>query len=383
MQETSALFRQLTNKYLADTITATEKGLLFVMLRKGIYQPELEQMVADVWEHALDEEDVVLREQLFDSIKRHQKKVRRLHIRRWSAAAAAVLLLAAGGSFFLFQQNHRSGPNGPLAGNRYGGNKVTLILGDQSQVSLDSTSLRTLHQGTVTVSQNGGQLVYTANEQPSGRPTYNTLRTARGGQFRLQLPDGTQVWINAGSSVRYPTDFPVNERRIDVTGEVYMEVQADKRPFFVVTPHETVQVLGTAFNINAYEEEQSTLTTLLSGKIRIVNNQQTTVTLQPGQQAAVCASAAIQVKEVNTEQAVAWKNGYFDFENERLDVIFRLLARWYDVQFVAEGKTAGLQFSAVITRSSSLDDVLSVLSATGAVNFSLEGDTVRAREIKQ
>ncbi|QJB38372.1 FecR domain-containing protein [Chitinophaga oryzae] len=382
MHDTPAFFRQLTDKYLTDTITASEKELLFSMISEGAYQSELEQLLAEVWERPVTGgEDIAVREQIFDNIRTQQKKVRQLRIRRWSAAAAIALVLGAAGTVFFLQREHRS-PQ-PLAAVQPGSQKAVLILGDQSQVPLDSSFSRTLQQGGATVSQKGGQLIYTANSQPSGAVTFNTLQTARGGQFRLQLPDGTRVWVNAGSTVRYPAVFPANERHITVTGEAYMEVQADKRPFLVSTQHETVQVLGTAFNINAYEEEPSTLTTLLSGKIRIVNNHQTAVVLAPGQQAAVShqASTEIPVAEADPDQAIAWKNGYFDFENERLDVIFRLLSRWYDVQFVAEGKAAGLQFSAVVTRTSSLEEVLSVLSATGAVNFSREGNTIRARVI--
>lgn len=352
------------------------------MISEGAYAPELEQVLADVWERPLPgEEDVVVREQIFDRIKTHQKKVKQLTIRRWSAAAAAVLLLGAAGTLFFLQQRRQSVQPPVIATVQPGSAKVMLVLDDQSELPLDSNGSRTFRQGAATISQNGGLLVYTTNSQPAGTPTFNTLRTARGGQFRVQLPDGTRVWVNAGSSVRYPTVFPANERHIEVTGEVYLEVQADKRPFLVSTPHEKVQVLGTSFNIHAYEDEQYTLTTLLSGKISVVNKKQTTVILQPGQQSAVShqAVAAIPVTETDTRQVTAWKDGYFDFENEKLEVIFRLLSRWYDVEFVAEGEAAKLQFSAVVTRSSSLDDILSVLSATGAVTFSREGNTIRAR----
>jgi ferric-dicitrate binding protein FerR (iron transport regulator) len=256
-----------------------------------------------------------------------------------------------------------------------------LVLGDQSQIRLSSNGHQVIHQGGATIVQQGEQLTYTANNAASGALTYNTLKTAIGTQFSLVLPDGTRVWINAGSSVRYPAIFPYNKRQIEVKGEVYMEVQPDKRPFLVITPHETVQVLGTAFNLQAYSEEPFTFTTLVSGKIRIVNNHQTAVTLRPGQQAMVShqpATTAIRVNQAATEQAMAWKDGYFDFENKKLEDIFRLLSRWYDVQFETDPNTRNLQFSAVIARSSSLKEVLSVLAATGAVKFSKQGNIIRA-----
>ncbi|MBC9930007.1 FecR family protein [Chitinophaga qingshengii] len=379
MHETSELFRQLTDKYLADTITAPEKELLFSMISEGACLPELEQIVAEIWEQPLTAgEDIVLREQIFNNITARRTKVKQLNIRRWLAVAAAVLLLGAVGTMLLLKKDRPA----PLAVVQPGG--AVLILGDQSQVPLDSNGNKVMSQDGAHVVQQGAQLTYTAASPASGTLTYNTLRTAVGGQFKLILPDGTHLWINAGSTVRYPAVFSGNERQIEVTGEVYMEVQPDKRPFSVSTPHETVQVLGTAFNISAYNEEPYTLTTLVSGKISVVNSNNTTVTLRPGQQATVSHQPAtnIPVKEADIEQVIAWKNGYFNFENERLSAIFRLLSRWYNVQFEAEGKVADLQFSAVIARSASLDKVLSELAATGAVNFSREGNIIRAREVK-
>lgn len=384
MQKTPAQFRQLIDKYLADAATAEEKAALFNMIRQGDYVRELEQMVAIVWATSEEEqEDPALREQIFDKLKAHHRKVKRLKIWRWSAAAAVLIFLGVAGGILLRTQP-LTPPSSTLTSVQPGSNKAVLVLGDQSEVPLDSIGNRVINQGGTTVSQQGGQLVYTAGSQPSGGATFNTLRTTRGGQYRLTLPDGTRLWINAASAVRYPTAFLAQERRIEVSGEVYIEVQPDQRPFLVTTPHETVEVLGTDFNINAYEDEHFTLTTLLSGKIRVLNNQQATVMLKPGEQAVVShqTATAIPVKEVDTEQVVAWKNGYFDFENERLSAICRLLSRWYNIEFEVEATAANLQFSAVIARSSSLDQVLSALSATDVVRFSREGNTIKAHTVK-
>lgn len=374
MQHTSELLHHLTARYLADDISVSGKNTLFSIISKGTCIPELEQIVAGIWKQPLaDEEDTALGEQIFEGITAHRKKVRQLKIRRWMTAAAAVLLPAAISAMFLFSGNQKTPPS-LLRG------QAMLTLGDQSQISLSSNGHQVIHQGGTTIVQQGGQLTYTANNAVSGALTYNTLKTAAGAQFNLVLPDGTRIWINAGSSVTYPAIFPDNKRQIEVKGEVYMEVQPDKRPFWVSTQHQTVQVLGTAFNLQAYSEEPFTFTTLVSGKIRIVNNYQTAVTLRPGQQAIVnhqSAATTIPVNHAAIEQAIAWKNGYFDFENKKLEDIFRLLSRWYDVQFEADPNTRNLQFSAVIARSSSLEEVLSVLAATGAVNFSRKGNTIR------
>ncbi|MEC5145902.1 FecR domain-containing protein [Chitinophaga sp. 212800010-3] len=377
-------FQQLMDKYLTNTITTHEKRQLFGMIREGIYLPQLEEMMEEAWEEpAEDGEDLALREQIFEQIKEHQGKVRRWRVWRRTAAAAAVLLLmVAAGYIFLFRTESVHGP-ASLAAIQPGSSKAVLVLADNSQLTLDSGGHRVLNQGAAVVSQQEGQLVYTAGD-PLTDVSYNTLQTGRGGQFSLVLPDGTKVWVNAASSVRYPTVFPDKERRIDVTGEVYLEVKQDARPFVVSTPYEMLQVLGTKFNINAYEDEAATLTTLLSGKVKVENRNAVAVILQPGQESEVAhkPSAVIPVRAADTEQAIAWKNGYFNFDNERLDVILRLLSRWYDMKFEADDAVAALRFSAIMERSSSLENVLSALSATGAVEFSLKNNRIKARLAK-
>lgn len=377
-------FQQLMDKYLTNTITTREKRQLFGMIREGVYLPQLQEMMEEIWGQPVEgKEDLVLREQIFEQIKGRQRKVRRLRVWQRTAAAAAVLMLiGAAGYIFLSRPGGVRG-QASLAAIQPGSNKAVLILADNSQVTLDSGGHRVINQGAAVVSQQGGRLVYAAGNPLPGI-SYNTLRTGRGGQFSLVLPDGTKVWVNAASSVRYPTAFPDKERRIDVTGEVYLEVKQDPRPFVVSTPYETLQVLGTQFNINAYEDEGATVTTLLSGKVRVSNRNAVAVILQPGQESAVThqASSVIPVRTADTEQAIAWKNGYFNFDNERLDVILRLLSRWYDIKFETDDAAAALRFSAVMERSSSLEKVLSALSATGAVEFSLQNNHIKARLVK-
>ncbi|MBC9930002.1 FecR family protein [Chitinophaga qingshengii] len=378
MYHSAEQFLQLTDKYLADTITAREKGVLFSMIARGAYIPEQEQIVARIWQQPLTAaEDITMREQIIGGISARRKKVRRLKIWRWTAAAAVLVLIGAAGSMRLWREEHR------LVSLQQRAGKVVLVLGDESQVPLGNSGNLVINEGGARIVQQGAELRYTAGHPALGRPIYNTLRTAAGGQLKLVLPDGTRVWINAGSTVRYPVRFFGNKRQIEVTGEVYMEVEPEKRPFLVSTPHETVQVLGTAFNVHAYNEESFTATTLVSGKIRIVNNYQAAVTLHPGQQARVnhqpVSEAVVRVAEADIEHVVAWKNGYFDFDNETLDDIFRLLSRWYDVQFEAEDSVSRLQFSATINRAVTLEEALSILSSTGAVDFFREGNIIRAR----
>ncbi|HVI44123.1 MAG TPA: FecR domain-containing protein [Chitinophaga sp.] len=373
-------FQQLMDKYLTNSVSAGEKEQLFALIRQGDYRAGLAQMIDDALEMPADgEEDLALREEIFAQLQASRKPVRKLKPWPRIAAAAAVLLLL--GAVYYYQVFKPVAVPGVRRVNfsqiKPGTDKAVLTLADGSTVALDSNAHQVIRQGAATVSQQQGQLVYNTPGHVVAASS-NKLQTPRGGQFRLELPDGTLIWLNAASSVTYPTAFTGEERKITITGEVYLEVAPDEKPFIVSTLHEEVQVLGTQFNINAYEEETATRTTLLSGKIKVMNGA-AGIVLKPGQQAVVKhqASSAIPVREVDAEQVIAWKNGYFDFENERLDAVLRLLSRWYNVDFDTDPAVAGLTFSAGIARSSTLEQVLTTLTATGAITFSDDGKKIK------
>jgi ferric-dicitrate binding protein FerR (iron transport regulator) len=193
--------------------------------------------------------------------------------------------------------------------------------------------------------------------------SYNTLRTPRGGQFRLTLPDGTGVWLNAASSITYPTAFNGAARNVTVTGEVYFEVaQIPNKPFMVkVNDHTAIQVLGTQFNISAYADEATVNTTLLQGSIKVTAGSNALV-LQPGQQAQTTDGGALQVLDhADTDQAIAWKNGSFNFNGKGLPEVMRQLSRWYDIEVVFSGKVPVRKFGGEIQRSLPLSEVLEIL----------------------
>ncbi|WP_143306184.1 FecR family protein [Chitinophaga vietnamensis] len=372
-------FQQLMDKYLTNAVTAAEREQLFALIRQGDQEPRLAQMIDDVLQLPIEGgEDLDLREEIFAALQARRKPVRRL-LPWWRIGAAAAVLLLLGTVYYY--QTHKAADTTSVRTVNFslirpGTNKAVLTLADGSSIALDSNGHQVIQQGQATISQQQGQLVY--NSQAAAAAGTNLLQTPRGGQFRLVLPDGTKVWLNAASSVTYPTAFTGTERKISVTGEVYLEVAPHDQPFIVVTADQQVQVLGTQFNINAYEEEAATRTTLLSGKIKVMNSV-SGVVLKPDQQALVMhqASPTIPVREVDAGQVIAWKNGYFDFENERLDAVLRLLSRWYDIDFDTDPAAAGLKFSAVMARTSTLEQVLSMLSATGAVTFSEEGRKIK------
>jgi ferric-dicitrate binding protein FerR (iron transport regulator) len=217
-----------------------------------------------------------------------------------------------------------------------------------------------------------GQLIYKAKN--SSGVAYNTMTTPKGRQFSLVLPDGTKAWLNAASSLRYPTAFVGRERKVEVTGEVYFEVAKNKQMPFKVKVNENmeVEVLGTHFNINSYSNEASINTTLLEGSVQISNQSQKQI-LKPGQQARVNNDQKINiVSDVNLKKVMAWKNGVFDFDDASLQEVMHQLERWYDIEVVYERGVPDIEFVGTLSRDLSLEDVLKGLKLS-EVNFRIEG----------
>ena len=219
-----------------------------------------------------------------------------------------------------------------------GGDKAILTLADGTKVVLDTAGNGAItRQGNVTVIKLNGQLAYQPSTLTSTSTlTYNTISTPRGGQYQLVLADGSKVWLNAASSLRFPTAFAGKERRVEVTGEAYFEVAHDAAmPFIVQRGEAEVKVLGTHFNINGYEDEPSLKITLLEGKVRVSSRDQTAV-LKPGQQAQLqTTNSKLQTtNQVDIDEVVAWKNGLFQFEQADIKTIMRQVARWYNVDVV-------------------------------------------------
>ena len=225
---------------------------------------------------------------------------------------------------------------------------------------MDETNTTVISDGGVVINKDKGALVY----GKTNIVAYNTMTTPRGGQYRLTLPDGTQIWLNAASSITYPTAFVGPERKVEITGEVYFEVaKNEKMPFKVKLRDETeIRVLGTHFNVNAYADEPLVRTTLLEGSVMINNS-----VLKPGQ-----AYSNGKVTEADTEAAVGWKNGVFIFNRDNLTSVMRQLSRWYDVDVEYQGSLASRTFSGKIKRDLGLLDLLDGLKSTD-VRFKIEG----------
>jgi transmembrane sensor len=299
---------------------------------------------------------------------------------KWMRYAAVLLVFAGIGLFFVLQRNNSRNAHQQVAQENNvndvapGKNGAILTLMDGSQVVLDSlgNGWLTTQSGTKVQLVNG-QLVYEAGAAPPVAVGYNTMSTPKGRQFQLVLPDGSKVWLNAASSIRYPIVFNGGERKVAITGEAYFEVAHDaSKPFRVMVNNETeVEVLGTHFNINAYHNEESINTTLLEGAVRIRNNQQRIV-LSPGQQAQVSNQQDIKVvDDVDVEKVMAWKNGVFNFDDASLQEVMRQLERWYDIEVVYEKGVPPLEFYGKMGKDLPLSAVLSGLEKSN-VHFRLE-----------
>lgn len=259
-----------------------------------------------------------------------------------------------------------------------GSRKAELILADGQSITLDaSTKGKITAQGNSNIENNGrGMLIYQNDSlSKTTEPLYNTLRTPRGGEYQLMLPDGSRVWLNASSSIRYPASFPGDLRQVEITGEVYFEIIPDKKaPFRVKINKETIEVLGTSFNVNMYPDEPVIRTTLVEGSIKISGREASRL-LQAGEQMQWNQFSGASVSAASIEETLGWKNGMFVFENASIESIMRQVSRWYDVQ-VEFNSTVSHHFNATIPRSVSVSRLLRLLELTDRVHFKIEKNKI-------
>jgi transmembrane sensor len=377
-------YRYLLNKYLADECTESELNELFAYLQKS----EANRMLADVLkkefhedEHQNSEVPIEITDRIWNRLEENitpPVKIRPINYKKWLSVAAAMLIFFSA-SLFIYRQLYPDTTN--IAQHKQqivpGGNKAILTLANGTKIVLNEARSGTLvTQGSTLVKKEGdGRLAYDILETPDvdDNLSYNTVATPRGGQYNIILPDGTNVWLNAESSLRFPTVFNGDHRNVELTGEAYFEVAKDKhKPFTITANAVKVEVLGTHFNVNAYNDESTINTVLLEGRVKVSSN--TTVMLSPGQQAKFNRRLkTIAVGDADIEEAVAWKNGYFMFANEDLHKIMRKVSRWYNVDVVYKDDLADLTFWGNVSRFENVSQVLKTLELTGTVHFKIEG----------
>ena len=367
----------LADKMLKGTIDAEER-----ILFEQWYNAHPEQVE---WQDAT----IHSAEQLQSRMLRNIKGEKNTYTNKWYWAAAAVILLLITGSIYHYSSTGKQERS--LAQKQSGGknrlvpgtSRATLTLANGDVVVLDDEHNGTVaKQGNVQIIKlNNGQLSYQHAGSNNGQESvaFNTLSTPRGGQYQLTLPDGTLVWMNAASTLVFPTVFNGKDRTVQLKGEAYFEVAGNEhQPFIVNTGHTSVKVLGTSFNVMAYADEEITRTTLLQGKVKVAGNNEE-VLLKPGQQAKMMHSGKTAVAEVNIEEVVAWKNGIFSFNDVTIEEVMHQLARWYDAEVIyPDGVPKGL-FRGEIDRKADISTVLKILEVSG-VKFTVEGRKIFVRQ---
>lgn len=381
----------LYQKYINNTCTKEEQEEFLLMVSESSEDGAIERLMDDTWDKLNTEQllfpaansvlnNILLNEQV--------PVVKKISWFRDIAATAAILAIISTGIYFY--QNTKSNPvlQSETTAILPGKNKATLTLANGTVINLDHASNGQLAQqtGIKITKTTDGQLVYEITEQnkkeiTSAETAYNTITTPRGGQYQVNLPDGTKVWLNAASSLKYPLTFGKNQRTVELRGEAYFEVAtvlknekgSKKKPFTVKTDKQEVEVLGTHFNINSYVDENLTKTTLLEGIVRVKTTtfSPSSSVLKPGQQ-AVLNNNILTLQTVDTEEAIAWKNGFFQFNESDLGSIMKQLSRWYDVDIVFEGRSPNDLFHFKAPKDQNLTEIIKIFEING-INLKIEG----------
>jgi transmembrane sensor len=378
-------FLVLYEKYMNGQCTADEKKLL------DTYRDEM-SLAEDGWNDAqADEADVRVRiwQRLNDSRKIVKLPKRKATQYRWLQVAAVLLAVLFAGLFFIERKKNGESDTVKLTANTKqilpGGNKAYLTLANGVRIVLDDAKnckLATAPGVTVSKTANGVLTYRFTNSNhktaPDAIPEFNTITTPRGGQYKVVLEDGTQVWLNAASSIRFPQAFTGVTREVELSGEAYFEVTKNKaKPFIVQANGTKVQVFGTHFNINAYNDNDAVTTTLLEGSVRMANNS-SAVMLVPGQQGVTGkGSAAIKVGQADIQQTMAWKNGLFIFHDLNITEVMKQVGRWYDVDVeYRDEEVKNNEFGGTISKYKNINELLDVMVLTRSIHYKIEGRRV-------
>ncbi|WP_343674763.1 FecR domain-containing protein [Chitinophaga sp.] len=382
---TAQELKLLLDKYKQNDITPDEKNRLFSAINSGEHDELLradilDSLKSDVPGADWDQEDhTAMLEAIFQADQPEPlavvKSKRRFYLYAAAAVTAGIILTAS----LLYKKETERPPT--LVKTQVlapGSNKAMLTLADGTQIPLDSAVNGALaQQGNTRINNANGNLSYQANG--GSEVMYNTVTTPHGGQYQLTLADGSKVWLNAASSIRFPTAFVGEERQVSITGEAYFEIapQSD-HPFFVqvkaADKDMTVKVLGTSFNIMAYADEQTVKTTLVEGAVQVAHGNQKNI-LKPGLEASLADNTFV-IAPADLEQTLAWKDGKFRFRSTNIKTIMRQLSRWYDMDVAYNGDVSDIDLTGVISRREDAGKLLKALEATQRVHFEVNGHNV-------
>lgn len=383
-------FEHLYKQYIDDTCTKEEREEFLSMVAENLDSDSIGSLMDDTWDKIGTEKlifptaDKVLHNIYADHPKFIVKKI---NWYLYFSAVAAIFTFVTIGIYFYEKSDNHTEIKSNTVDIQAGTNKAILTLADGSTINLDNVTNGEIadQAGIAIIKTNNGKLIYEVSKNITKENTadlYNTITTPRGGQYQINLPDGTIVWLNAASSLKYPTVFDNNKRKVYLSGEAYFEVakisnntgnNKNKSPFIVATDKQEIEVLGTHFNVDSYPDDQILKTTLLEGavNVRAVNKN---LLLKPGQQ-SILRNNSLTSSIVDVEESVAWKNGYFSF-NENLESLMNKVSRWYDVDVIYEIKPESDSFIAKISRKKSLSALLKIIEQTGDIHFRIEGRRV-------
>lgn len=367
---------ELSEKWLNGTIT------------------EAEQQEYDLWYDSIQDHEVIdlsesdlaqVESRIYQSIQEREGfdirpvKVKRVRLlKRIALVAASIGLFSIAASQFYSLRSKQEKDNQALLYSEItpGRDRATLSLDNGSVFDLDSLGKGEIFQQSgIRIEKNEkGELIYSVLDS-SDEPTEiltNTISTPKGGQYRISLPDGSQVWLNAASRLTFPTVFTGESRRVELVGEAYFEVARNKKlPFRVITPKEEVEVLGTHFNVNSYNEEESSTVALLEGKVKVSLPSLEFKVLNPGEQTIV-KGESLEVHPVDLSEAIAWKNGEFMFHNESMKSVMQKIARWYDVEVILKPELENISIWGSVSKYENIKEVLKIIEMTGSVHFNIE-----------
>jgi len=375
----------LYQQYREHKASVDELEELQLLLADGEAGKALRDSWHGDWLSISDEEIRILnldsKEENFKAIvSKTQFRIKKIRLWPQIAIAAAVITIIFGAGLFYFYNQPGKTEQATAYVNDIAPGKqgATLTLANGQKILINEAAAGNIaSQSGVKISKTAdGKIIYEISERRSGKLEYNTLSTTRGEQTQLRLPDGSVVFLNAASSLKYPTSFAnLDKRSVSLTGEGYFEITRDKaHPFVVESKGQKVEVLGTHFNINAYQDEPVIKTTLLEGRVRVIG-QQTEKILVPGFE-AVNTGSGIALNKVDTELAVAWKNNNFMFENGDIKSIMRMVERWYNVEVIYQGKVPMDALYGTVSRFDKVSSVLRILESAGGVHFKIVGRKV-------
>jgi ferric-dicitrate binding protein FerR (iron transport regulator) len=390
MGKSTSRFAYLFGSYLENNFKAGERKEFMDLVCQEIYNDELNSLIEEAVQNAFTDRGIGLQraDQLFEKIMQtarvKQKSpgvpIRRIYP-RWVAAVSLMVFILASSYFLFFRKaqlqtitaikkvDEKQNVIEPA------GNKAILTLDNGSTIILDSAQNGTIasQSNTKIIKLNSETLIYRPEGSPDDRISFNTIHTPRGGQFQIVLPDKTKVWLNAASSLKFPSRFSGKSREVTLSGEAYFEVARNKTmPFIVSVMQTSVTVLGTHFNINGYNDESDTYTTLLEGSVKFSHGNIEKM-LHPGQQARFNnTSTSLLVRDADVDQVMSWKNGFFEFDSIDLHTIMRQISRWYDVDIFYQSITKDIKLGGGISRKLNLYDLLRLLENSG-VHSKLEG----------